>query len=90
MPSGQIFAATRSKNRAYCRVHHLKYFTLNDFFFTPRIELVLKDVKHTNLVLQKQLISTKHFLIYTHFAVGGKGLKNAYFHPSTVQNPHMF
>ena len=24
-------------------------------------------------------MSTKYFLIYTHFAVGGKGLKNAYF-----------
>ena len=50
----------------------------------------LNDVKHTILALEKQLMSTKYFLIYTHFAVGGKGLKNAYFHPSTVQNPHMF
>ena len=39
------------------------------------------------MVLQKQLMSTKYFLIYTHFDVGGKELKNAYFHPSTVQNP---
>ena len=30
------------------------------------------------------------FLIYTHFAVGGKGAQNAYFHLSTVQNPHIF
>ena len=41
------------------------------------------------MVLQKQLMSTKYILIYTHFAVGEKGLKNAYFHSSTVQNPHM-
>ena len=44
----------------------------------------------TILVLQKQLVSTKYFLIYTHFAVRRKWLKNAYFHPSTVQNPHIF
>ena len=35
------------------------------------------------LILQKQLMSTKYCLIYTHFAVGGKGLKNAYFHLSS-------
>ena len=27
-------------------------------------------------------MSTKYFLIHTHFAVGGKGLKNAYFYTS--------
>ena len=43
------------------------------------------------LVLQKQLASThEYFLIYTHFAVRRKWLKNAYFYPSTVQNPHIF
>ena len=29
----------------------------------------------TILVLQKELISTKYFLIYTHFTLGGKGSK---------------
>ena len=60
------------------------------FFHFLGLNWSLNDVKDTILVLQKQLMSTKYFLIYTHFAVGGKGLKNAYFHPSTVQNPHMF
>ena len=58
------------------------------FFEKAPRRLFLFDVKDANL--QKQLISTKYFLIYTHFAVSGKGLKNAYFHPSTVQNSHIF
>ena len=66
-----------------------KFCTFNDFFHFLGLNWSLNDVKHTILVLQKQLMSTKYFLIYTHFAVGGKGLKNAYFHSSTVQNPHM-
>ena len=40
--------------------------------------------------LQKQLIFNKYFSIYTHFAGGGKGLKNAYFYPGTEQNPRFF
>ena len=67
-----------------------KFCTFNDFIHFLGLNWSLNDVKHTILVLQKQLMSTKYFLIYTHFAVGGKGLKNAYFHPSTVQNPHTF
>ena len=67
-----------------------KFITLNDFFHFLGLNWSLNDVKHTILVLQKQLISTKKFLIYTHFAVGGKGAQNAYFHPSTVQNSHIF
>ena len=42
------------------------------------------------MVLQKQLMSAKYFWIYTHFAVGGKGLKNAYFHPSTPSKQNVF
>ena len=64
-----------------------KFFTLNDFFYFLGLNWSLNDVKHTNLVLQKQLISTKYFLIYTHFAVGGKGLDNTYFHPSLCKIP---
>ena len=67
-----------------------KFFTLNDFFHFQGLNWSLNDVEHTNLVLQKQLISTKYFLIYTHFALGGKGLRNAYFHPSSMQNPQIF
>ena len=66
------------------------FLTLNDFFHFLGLNWSLNDVKHTNLIFQTQLISTKYFLIYTHFAVGGKGLKTAYFHPSSVQNPHIF
>ena len=65
-------------------------FIFNDFFHFLGLNWSLNDVKHTILVLQKQLISTKYFLIYTHFAVSGKGLKNAYFHLCTVQNSHIF
>ena len=51
----------------------------------------LNAVKHTILVLQKQLISTiKYFLICIHFTVGWKGLKNAYFLSTSVQNAHIF
>ena len=32
----------------------------------------------------------KYFLIYTHFAVGKKGVQNVHFHLSTVQNSHLF
>ena len=60
------------------------------FFHFLGLNWSLNDVKDTILVLQKQLMSTKYFLIYTHFDVGGKELKDAYFHPSTVQNPHIF
>ena len=68
-----------------------KFFTLNDFLHFLGLKWSLNDVKHTNFgLLNKQLISTKYFLIYTHFAVDGKGLKSAYFHPSSVQNPHIF
>ena len=66
------------------------FFSFNDFFHFLGLNWSLKDIKDTNLVLQKWLVSTKYFLIYTHFAVGGKGLKNEYFHPSTVQNSHIF
>ena len=68
-----------------------KFCTFNDFFFHfLGLNWSLNDVKHTILVLQKQLISTKKFFICTHFAVGGKGAQNAYFHPSTVQKfPHL-
>ena len=39
-------------------------------------------------MLQKQLMSTKYFLIHTHFAVRGKGLKNAYFYTSLLVPGH--
>ena len=39
-------------------------------------------------MLQKQLMSTKYFLIHTHFAVGEKGLKNAYFYTSLLVPGH--
>ena len=67
-----------------------KFFTFNDFFHLAGLNWSLKDVKHAILSLQKQLIFNKYFLIYTHFAEGGKGLKNAYFYPGTEQNPHFF
>ena len=67
-----------------------KFFTFNDFFHFSGLNWSLNDVKHTILSLQKQLIFNKYFSIYTHFAVGGKGLKNAYFYPGTEQNPHFF
>ena len=53
----------------------LRSFVLSMIFFFHFLGLnrSLNDVKHTILVLQKQLISTKTVLIYTHFAVGGKG-----------------
>ena len=50
-----------------------KFCTFNDFFHFLGLNWFLNDVKHTILVLQKQLISTKTVSIYTHFAVGGKG-----------------
>ena len=62
-----------------------KLFTFNDFFHFPGLNWSLKGVKHTIFSLQKQLIFNKYFLIYTHFAGGGKGLKNAYFYPGTEQ-----
>ena len=67
-----------------------KVFTFNDFFNFPGLNWSLKDVKPTILSLQKQLIFNKYFSIYTHLAVGGKGLENAYFYPGTEQNPHFF
>ena len=64
-----------------------KFFTFNDLFHFPGLNWSLKEVKHTILSLQKQLIFNKYFSIYTHFAGGGKELKNAYFYPGTEQNP---
>ena len=87
-PSGQIFAVAKSKNCAYCRVRHFKVFHSKRFFFHfLGLNWSLNDVKHTNLVFQTQLVSTKYFLIYTHFAVDGKGLKTLYFHPSLCNIP---
>ena len=40
-PGGQIFAVTKSKNSAYCRVP-LQSFALSTTFSLPRIKLVLK------------------------------------------------
>ena len=67
-----------------------KLFTFNDFFHFSGLNWSLKDVKHTIFSLQKQLKFNKYFSIYTHFAGGGKGLKNAHFYPGTEQNPHFF
>ena len=86
----KFFGRKKSKNSAHCRVHHLKVLHFQRFFHFLGSNWSLHDVKETILVLQKQLISTKTVLIYTHFAVGGKGAQNAYFQLSTVQNPHIF
>ena len=67
-----------------------KFFTCDDFFHFPGLNWSLKDVKHTILTLQKQLIFNKYFSFYTHFAGGGKELKNAYFYPGIERNPHFF
>ena len=67
-----------------------KVFAFNDFFHLSGLNWSLNDVKHTILSLQKQLTFNKYFSIYTYFAVGGKGLKNAYFCRGTEQNPHFF
>ena len=89
-PGGQFFAVEKSKNWAYCRVYHFKVFHLQWFFSLPKFKLVLKRCKGHNFEPSKQLIFNKYFSIYTHFAVGGKGIKNAYFYPGTEQNPHFF
>ena len=86
-PSGQFLQWQRVKIAHIVEFATSKFFTLNDFFHLLGLNWSLNDVKHTNLVFQTQLVSTKHFLIYTHFAVGGKGLKTAYFHPSLCKIP---
>ena len=45
---GQIFAVTRSKNSAYCWVHHFKVFHFHRLFSLPRIKMVLKRCKAHN------------------------------------------
>ena len=55
-----------------------KFFTINDLIHFPGLNSSLKEVKHIILSLQKQLIFNKYFSIYTHFAEGGKELKNAF------------
>ena len=72
------FAVTKSKSSAYCRVYHfIKFSTFNvsTFFFY---------IQGWSFKSSSYLLNI--FLIYTHFVVGGKGLKNAYFDPSTMQN----
>ena len=57
------------------------FVTFNDSFHFAGLNWTLKDVKHTILSLQKQLTFKKYFAFQTHFATGGKELKNAYFYP---------
>ena len=45
---GQIFAVTKSKNSAYCRVNHFKVLHFQRLFSLPRIKLVLKWCKAHN------------------------------------------
>ena len=55
-PGGQFFAVTSSKNSAYCQVYHFKVFHFHRFFFHfSGLNWFLKGVKHTIIVLQKQL-----------------------------------
>ena len=64
-PGGQIFVVTKSKNSAYCRVHHFKVFHFQrPIFHFLGLNWSLKDVKHTILVVQKQLISNKNSLFF--------------------------
>ena len=58
------------------------------FMDQPTEDQEVLRIKHTILILQKQLMSTKYFLIHTHFAVGRKGLKNAYFYTSLLVPGH--
>jgi len=54
----QFFALTNNKNIAEFTT--LKFFTFNDFFHFADLNWSLKDVKHTIMSLQKQLIFNKY------------------------------
>ena len=52
-----------------------KFFSFKDLIHFPGLNLSLKEVKHTILSLQKQLIFHKYFSIYTHLLEVGKSSK---------------
>ena len=63
---GKIFAVTKSKKIAHiAEFTTSKFCAFNDCFHFLGLNWSLNDVKHTILVLQKQLMSTKYILIYT-------------------------
>ena len=77
-PSAKFFAVTKIKIARIAEFTTSKFFTFNGSFHFIGLNWFLKCAKHTILVLQKQLICTKYFLIYTHFAVGLKCIFSSY------------
>ena len=91
-PHGQIFAVTKSKNSAYCWVHHFKvlYFQRFFFFSLPRIKSVLKWCKAHNFGPSKAFHIYQNVFDLHSLCRRRERCSNAYFHPSTVQNSHIF